>query len=251
MRFVPRIAGMRRRLTISPQPRSARMPRRSWAPIPEERGATASTVPLIRGVPPLLALVRQKQATDWSFALPAAGTMGPDAGVAQLVRALAFQAGCREFESRLPLPAKRRDVAADSGAYRDQDRRRWPPRGCPGFDPQRAVSCVGAKTPWACRERRHANVPRVEQHVAAVQQADPQRVAALRWAGYHRQRTLAPFREFPRGHGHMPSRSLSGPHRQRRQLRTGQLPLGNPRTTDAQPAAEWRRASWEREVDRR
>jgi hypothetical protein len=31
--------------------------------------------------------------------------MDPDAGVAQLVRALAFQAGCREFESRLPLPA--------------------------------------------------------------------------------------------------------------------------------------------------
>jgi hypothetical protein len=29
--------------------------------------------------------------------------MTTDAGVAQLVRAPAFQAGCREFESRLPL----------------------------------------------------------------------------------------------------------------------------------------------------
>src|ERR1017187_4621911 len=109
---------------------------------------------------------------------------------------------------------------------------------------------MDAMASWTCRRRWHANVPRVEQHVAAVQPFDAQRLATLRRSGYRRQRALAPFRGLPRGYGHMPSWSVFGPHRQRRQLRTGQLPLGDFRATDAQPAAEWRRAPLEREVDR-
>jgi hypothetical protein len=146
--------------------------------------------------------------------------MGANAGVAQLVRALAFQAGCREFESRLPLPLR------------------------PGADLHQALSLMGAMASRTSRGRWHTNLPRVEQHVATVQQFNAQRLAALRRSGYHRQRALAPFRELPRRYGRMPCRALLGPHQQRRQLRTRQLSLGDPRATDAQPAAERGELHW-------
>jgi hypothetical protein len=49
---------------------------------------------------------------------------------------------------------------------------------------------MGAMASRTSRGRWHTNLPRVEQHVATVQQFNAQRLAALRRSGYHRQRAL-------------------------------------------------------------
>src|SRR5579864_1634656 len=111
MRLVPRIAGMSSRLTINPQPRSERIPRRSWVLNHPDEGADGAATWLIR-------LLRVPdcggQATPAPSPVTTGSYHGRDAGVAQLVRALAFQAGCREFESRLPLHSRPISFADDS-----------------------------------------------------------------------------------------------------------------------------------------
>jgi hypothetical protein len=86
----------------------------------------------------------------------------------------------------------------------------------------------------------HPTICGLAWYAAKMQQPETQRVFSLRWARHRRLRQMARFLCVLAGYGAIVCARLDvGPHRRERQLRTGELSMGNLQRAGVQPSPAW------------
>ncbi len=140
------------------------------------------------------------------------------------MRTKALRHSCEPTDSRTAeLTADRRD-----------ERSRRPPCIVRGRGATLRFDLVYVAQPRTSSSRRHPHVPRLAGHVEAVHESGERRLGPLWRARNHRLPSLASLRELSRRYGIVSRPPYAGSDRQRRQLRTGQLSLGDLGAANAQ-----------------